>query len=320
MGNSLALRREGIRKFFGLSRMTHSVLDVAHPAIGALLVLGAFPGASTVVIGLVAAFAGFTAVFALNDVMDSKVDCEKMAKLTGKKDCFDIDSVGYRHPIAQGALTFNAALGWVIAWGLVSLSLAFILRPLCAGLMVGALLLEIGYCRLLRVTHWKTFLSGAMVAVGGLAGVYAVAAAPPVGFVALFFVWAFAWEVGCRNIPNDWSDLEEDIAMRVRTFPVRYGRRTSTWVSFSLLCVDGGRKPVLPAPGARAARGPLPCGRPGCRSSAPGDPCRAMGEGPEDGLRDVSLQQGLLLPAGSLRDRRRARDRLREGAKLPPRR
>ena len=237
MGNSLALRREGIRKFFGLSRMTHSVLDVAHPAIGALLVLGAFPGASTVVIGLVAAFAGFTAVFALNDVMDSKVDCEKMAKLTGKKDCFDIDSVGYRHPIAQGALTFKAALGWVIAWGLLSLSLAFILRPLCAGLMVAALLLEIGYCRLLRVSHWKTFLSGAMVAVGGLAGVYAVAAAPPVGFVALFFAWAFAWEVGCRNIPNDWSDLEEDIAMRVRTFPVRYGRRTSTWVSFSLLCV-----------------------------------------------------------------------------------
>ena len=66
---------------------------------------------------------------------------------------------------------------------------------------------------------------------------YAVAAAPPVGFVALFFAWAFAWEVGCRNIPNDWSDLEEDIAMKVRTFPVRYGRRTSTWVSFSLLCV-----------------------------------------------------------------------------------
>jgi len=122
-------------------------------------------------------------------------------------------------------------------WGLLSLSLAFVLRPLCAALMVTALLLEIGDCRLLRVTHWKAVLSGSMVAVGGLAGVYAVAAAPPLGFVALFFAWAFAWEVGCRNIPNDWSDLEEDLAMKIRTFPVRYGRRASTWVSLGLLCL-----------------------------------------------------------------------------------
>jgi 4-hydroxybenzoate polyprenyltransferase len=237
MGNSAALSREGIRKFFGLSRMTHSVLDIAHPAMGALLVFGGFPAAATVIIGLLAAFAGFTAVFALNDVMDCRVDCDKMTTLGGKKECFDIDSVGYRHPIAQGALTFNAALGWVMIWGLISLSLAFILRPLCAALMVAALLLEIGYCRLLRVTHWKAILSGSMVAVGGLAGVYAVSGAPSAGFVALFFAWAFAWEVGCRNIPNDWSDLEEDVAMKIRTFPVRYGRRASTWISFALLCM-----------------------------------------------------------------------------------
>ena len=142
---------------------------------------------------------------------------------------------GIRLP--REALTFNAALGWVMIWGLISLSLAFILRPLCAALMVTALLLEIGYCRLLRVTHWKAILSGSMVAVGGLAGVYAVAGAPSAGFVALFFAWAFAWEVGCRNIPNDWSDLEEDTVMKIRTFPVRYGRHASTWVSFALLCV-----------------------------------------------------------------------------------
>ncbi len=27
----------GVRQFFGLSRMTHSVLDVAHPAVGGAL-------------------------------------------------------------------------------------------------------------------------------------------------------------------------------------------------------------------------------------------------------------------------------------------
>ena len=237
MAGTVSLSRDGVRKFFGLSRMTHSILDVAHPAVGALLVLGAFPSVGTVVIGLLAAFAGFTAVFALNDVMDRRVDCEKMAKFSGAKDCFDIDSVGYRHPIAQGALSFNAALGWVIAWGAASLVLAFLLRPLCAALLVGAMLLEVGYCRLLRVTHWKGILSGSMVAVGGLAGVYAVTVTPPLAFVAAFFVWAFAWEVGCRNIPNDWSDIEEDADLGVRTVPVRYGRRAASWISFALLCL-----------------------------------------------------------------------------------
>jgi 4-hydroxybenzoate polyprenyltransferase len=76
-----------------------------------------------------------------------------------------------------------------------------------------------------------------MVSVGGLAGVYAVAGSPPPGLVLLFMLWAFAWEVGCRNIPNDWSDLDEDINLRIRTIPVRYGRLASSWVSFSLLCV-----------------------------------------------------------------------------------
>jgi 4-hydroxybenzoate polyprenyltransferase len=62
MTNGAILSQEGIRKFFGLSRMTHSVLDIAHPAMGALLVFGGFPGPSTVIIGLLAAFAGFTVV------------------------------------------------------------------------------------------------------------------------------------------------------------------------------------------------------------------------------------------------------------------
>ena len=42
--------------------------------------------------------------------------------------------------------------------------------------------------------------------------------------------------MGCRNIPNDWSDLEEDVAMKIRTFPVRFGQRASSWVSFALMC------------------------------------------------------------------------------------
>lgn len=226
-----------VKQFFGLSRMTHSILDIAHPALGALLALGAIPSLQTVVIGFLAAFAGFTAVFALNDVMDCRVDCEKMTALGKGKECFDLDSVGQRHPLAQGSMPFGAALGWVIAWGALAIGLAFVLSPLCAILMVAAALLEICYCLLLRITHWKAVLSGTMVTVGGLAGVYAVTSTPSWTVVVLFCIWAFAWEVGCRNIPNDWSDLEEDTQLGIRTIPVRFGRLWASRLSFALMMI-----------------------------------------------------------------------------------
>ena len=103
--------------------------------------------------------------------------------------------------------------------------------------MAAAAGLETAYCRLLRVTHWKTILSGLMVAVGGLAGVFAVTVTPPAAFVALFGLWAFSWEMGCRNIPNDWSDIDEDKALRIRTMPVRFGRLATSRISFVMACV-----------------------------------------------------------------------------------
>jgi 4-hydroxybenzoate polyprenyltransferase len=237
MTGARAIIGERVKGFFGLSRMTHSVLDIAHPAVGAILVLGSLPTPRIALIGLLAAFSGFTAVFGLNDVMDCGVDCEKMSKYNKGKECFDIDSLGFRHPLAVGKLPFTAALSWVIFWGVSALVLAFLLNPWCAALMGAAVGLEIGYCRLLRITHWKALLSGLMVSVGGLAGVYAVSAAPPLPFILLFMGWAFAWEVGCRNIPNDWSDLEEDTHMRIRTVPVRFGRAVSSRISLALLCL-----------------------------------------------------------------------------------
>ncbi len=236
-----ATRGGAAKKFIGLSRMTHSVLDVAHPAAGALLVLGAVPSASIAILGLVSAFSGFTAVFALNDVMDATVDAEKMAKFRKDTEAFDLDSIGTRHPIAQGSLSRHAAIAWVAAWGILSLTTAFFLKPLCAVLLLVATGLEILYCKLLRVTHWKTLLSGVMVSVGGLAGVFAVTASPAPLAVVLFALWAASWEIGGRNIPNDWSDIEEDINLGVRTLPIRLGRKASSRVaaafaSVTILC------------------------------------------------------------------------------------
>jgi 4-hydroxybenzoate polyprenyltransferase len=87
------------------------------------------------------------------------------------------------------------------------------------------------------VTHWKALLSGIMVAVGGLAGVFAVSARPSPLAVALFALWAAAWEMGGRNIPNDWSDVEEDVNLGVRTLPIRFGKRASSRIAAAFAAV-----------------------------------------------------------------------------------
>ena len=237
-----------IRVYFGFSRMSHSVLDIGHPGFGALLVLGAFPPFPTLILGVLAAFAGFTAVFALNDLIDFRVDTERIEKYQREFTDFDIDVLGLRHPIAQKALSFTQGLIWVLFWGMLSLGIAFRLNPVCCLILISAIGLEITYCALLRVTHWKTLLSGGMVGIGALAGVFAVVREPPWAFVLLLFVWSFAWEVGARNIPNDWTDLEEDIHLGIRTLPVRYGKSVSARISFLLLCVTVLVSLFLPIP------------------------------------------------------------------------
>jgi len=218
--------------------MSHSVLDVPYLAVGAVLAIGGVPTLRTVLLGLVSAFAGITAIFGLNDMMDRRVDAVKMKALAaGSPASFDLDSLGLRHPVAQGKLSFGAGWAWVAVWCTTSFAAAWLVRPICALLLVAAAIFEVGYCSLLRVTPWKTILSGCNVAVGGLAGLYAVTNAPSPGLVLLYFLWSLAWEVGCRNIPNDWSDINEDVSLGIKTIPVRFGLRRAARISCAIMGV-----------------------------------------------------------------------------------
>jgi 4-hydroxybenzoate polyprenyltransferase len=226
-----------VNTYLGFSRMSHAVLDIGYPAFGALIVFGAFPPYSLIFLGLAAASSGYVAVFALNDLMDRKVDRERVTHHQRELIHFDIDVLGIRHPIAQRVLPAGHGLAWVCSWGFVSLTCAYILNPICVLILVVSIALEIGYCRLLRVTHWKTFLSGSMVGFGALAGPFAVVARPSPIALLFLFAWAFFWEVGARNMPNDWADFEEDIHLGIRTLPVRYGKSASSRISFALMCL-----------------------------------------------------------------------------------
>ena len=43
----------------------------------------------------------------------------------------------------------------------------------------------------------------------------------------LLFFWLFCWEIGGQNVPNDWTDIEQDRRLQARTIPVRLGSKTA---------------------------------------------------------------------------------------------
>lgn len=212
-----------IKLFWALSRMTHGLLDMATPAAAALLCLGAMPSMQVIVLGFVTAFAGYTAVYALNDVVDYRVDKEKIATGRLGSAAGDLDGVYVRHPMAQGLLNYREGVLWSLGWALVALLGAYALNPVCALIFVAGSLLEVIYCLLLRISHLRTFVSGVVKTSGAVAAVFAVNPDPPWIFLVLLFAWLFLWEIGGQNVPNDWVDVEEDLEIQAKTVPVRYG-------------------------------------------------------------------------------------------------
>jgi len=51
------------------------------------------------------------------------------------------------------------------------------------------------------------------------------------------FLWLFAWEIGGQNVPNDWTDLEEDMELKAKTIPVRFGGEKSLRIILVSLAV-----------------------------------------------------------------------------------
>ncbi len=211
-------------KLFGaLSRTPHGLLDMCTPAFAALLWLGEFPPAQVIAIGLLTTFAGYTAVYALNDVVDYRVDREKAAAGVLAAASCDIDGVVVRHPMAQGFLSFTEGLAWALFWAATALAGAFLLNPVCVAIFLGGCALEAFYCRLWRVSPLRTLVSGAVKTFGAMAAVFAVDPHPSPLFLGALFLSLFFWEVGGQNIPNDLTDLEEDRRMQARTLPVHCG-------------------------------------------------------------------------------------------------
>jgi 4-hydroxybenzoate polyprenyltransferase len=232
---SLAPGLARVKLFLALSRTPHGLLDLATPALAALLALGGLPPLTVTALGLVTVFAGYTAVYALNDVVDYRVDQEKLRHGPRTTAGGYLDAIFMRHPLAQGQVSYREGLLWTGAWALVAGVGAYLLNPVCALIFLLGGALEAVYCRLLKVSHLRALISGLVKTLGGLAAVLAVNPQPRAGFLLLLFAWLFCWEIGGQNIPADWHDLEQDRSLGARTIPVRYGEARTGGLALAAL-------------------------------------------------------------------------------------
>lgn len=242
---------------FDLSRGRQALLSIAQPGLAAVLAAGGLPGMRATAIGLAAAWAGFFAVFSLNDVLDRRVDAAALRAGEEIADGYDLDIAFLRHPLAQGELSLRVSLAWVVVLAAFATLGAWVLDPLCLLVFGVAAALEVLYCSLRQVTWAKTIVSGVMVGAGALAGWVAVAplswrAAPVAVFLGL-------WEIGGRNLANDLADLTADASVGIRTVATTFGARAAAranlLVAIPVVAVVG-----LLGLGPAALAGSLLCG------------------------------------------------------------
>jgi 4-hydroxybenzoate polyprenyltransferase len=211
-----------MKRFFALSRTSHGILDVAAPAFCALLWLGDFPRIPTIVLSLFTAFAAYTAVYALNDLVGMRFDREKFAG-SGINPGYSVEASVARYPLAQNILSVRSAVLWMTAWFALALFGSYVLNPAIVFILLAAAALEVIYCLLFKVTYLRTVVSGLVKTSGPIAAVFVLDPNPTPGFLLLMFAWLFFWEIGGQNIPADWNDTVEDRRVQAKTIPIRFG-------------------------------------------------------------------------------------------------
>ena len=212
------------------ARSRSAFLSLGEPALGALIAYAAIPSGRVILLGLLAATAGYLCVYALNDLLDLRADRQEIQLSSKHPEDWDpdvphLDIMTLRHPVAAGALPLWAGVVWVAGLGLVGLTAAYLLRPLCAWLFILCALLQVLYCSLRRRTWLKVVPAGVMVSVGGLAGWFAVGKAGW-GAAAFFFLLLF-WEIFGRNLSNDLADVEHDRLVGITTLAATHTPSTA---------------------------------------------------------------------------------------------
>ncbi len=234
-----------MRRFLALSRSKHGIVDAAMPGFVALLWLGHFPSWRVLLLSILTALAGYTAIYALNDLLGVNSDREKFAG-AGANPGYSVEASEMRHPLARGMLSLSGGITWFVLWYGLTLLGAYLLNPELVFIVIAAAVAESIYCMLLKVTYWRTLVSGLVKSAGPLAAVFVVARNPSVPLLLLLLAWLMCWEIGGQNIPADWNDVEEDKRVGAKTIPLALGPRAAGVLVVTALTLTVGLSMFLP--------------------------------------------------------------------------
>ncbi len=222
---------EIVKSLLGMSRAPVAIFVVAHAGLASIFALGHLPSIRIIILGIFASLTGTGSLIGLNDLLDVELDQRKLA-LAAESDQPDIGSTFIHHPIARGTISFFTGLIWVIILSFLSLFLIEAIRPGLWPILIIIAILVILYSKLSSITYWKMITVALAVTLGAVAGWLAVAKGDLNSYsgwltmlssggltLALFALWSFAWEIGGRNIPNDFNDIEEDKPLGTKTAP-----------------------------------------------------------------------------------------------------
>jgi len=235
-----------MNRFFALSRTSHGVLDLATPAFCALLWLGGFPKWDVILLSVFTAFAAYTAIYALNDLVGITVDKEKFSS-NEMNTGYSVEASELRYPLARNILSFKSGLLWMSTWFILASVGSYLLNPTIVLILIAAAILEVVYCLLLRVTYLRTFVSGLVKASGPIAAVFVVDANPSATSLLLLLVWLFFWEIGGQNVPADWNDTMEDKRVHAKTIPIQFGAEKAGLIVIASLTITVITSALLPS-------------------------------------------------------------------------
>jgi len=223
-----------MKRFFTLSRTTHGILDLAAPGFCAILWLGDFPHWQITLLSIFTAFAAYTAIYALNDLVGIAVDREKFAE-GGINEGYSVEASAMRYPLAQNILSYRSGLLWFAFWFATAIIGSYLLNPVIVFILIAAAISEVIYCLLLKVTYWRTLISGLVKMSGPIAAVFVVDTNPSPYFLLFLFVWILFWEIGGQNVPADWNDTVEDKRVGAKTIPIQFGPQKAGLVVLAAL-------------------------------------------------------------------------------------
>lgn len=216
-----------IRALLGLSRILISVFVVIQAGLASVIALKGLPSLEVMIIGFFACLFGSSALIGFNDLMDLEIDKKKVRfeeenNKDKAKDTLDLGSLFIHHPVARGLLDIKIAVAWVIVLSAVSMGATFLIKPWLAPILLVVAVFVSIYSLLSSKSVFKFLAVASAVVVGAVAGWLAVAP-PDTTLFPLFILWTFLWELGGRNLPNDFGDMNEDFQIGIKTIPVVYG-------------------------------------------------------------------------------------------------